>query len=289
MDVDPFLYISLGVGVLLGYIFRPSGRWLGWATQATILVLLFFLGISIAALPSAQILPAIGRSLLLVALVLGLTLLLAWCLRRGAPERRTGPAAGPRPAFPTFSALLVAAVIVGYVVGSRFPVSTQAPISYALYALLLLVGLGLRLVVGLLRRLWVPLTSAAAGALAAGAIYALLTGTSLAASWAVTLGFGWYSLDGPLVAASAGASLGFVAFLSNFLRENLTMIVAPSAGSRLGGEGLTAMGGATSMDTTLYFITRYGDPDAGTLALASGLVLTVAASLLVPALLAIAA
>jgi uncharacterized membrane protein YbjE (DUF340 family) len=40
------------------------------------------------------------------------------------------------------------------------------------------------------------------------------------------------------------------------------------------------------MDTTLYFVTRYGDRDAGSLALASGLILTVAASLIVPLVLA---
>jgi uncharacterized membrane protein YbjE (DUF340 family) len=40
------------------------------------------------------------------------------------------------------------------------------------------------------------------------------------------------------------------------------------------------------MDTTLYFVTRYGDRNAGGLALASGLILTVAASLVLPFVLA---
>ena len=48
------------------------------------------------------------------------------------------------------------------------------------------------------------------------------------------------------------------------------MVLAPWAGDRLKGEGLTALGGATAMDTTLYFITRYGDREAGSLALTSG-------------------
>ena len=66
------------------------------------------------------------------------------------------------------------------------------------------------------------------------------------------------------------------------------MLLSPVFGGRLRGEGLAAMGGATSMDTTLYFVTRYGDAEAGSLALASGLVLTVVASLVLPALLAAA-
>jgi uncharacterized membrane protein YbjE (DUF340 family) len=41
------------------------------------------------------------------------------------------------------------------------------------------------------------------------------------------------------------------------------------------------------MDTTLYFVTRHGDPEAGSLALASGLILTVAATLVLPAVLAL--
>jgi uncharacterized membrane protein YbjE (DUF340 family) len=126
------------------------------------------------------------------------------------------------------------------------------------------------------------------GAVAAGGVYALATGTGWAASFAITFGFGWYSLDGPLVTASLGAALGLIAFLTNFLRENLTMLIAPVLGRRFGGETLTAMGGATSMDTTLFFVVRYGDRDAASMALASGLILTVSASLVVPAFLVLA-
>ncbi len=67
------------------------------------------------------------------------------------------------------------------------------------------------------------------------------------------------------------------------------MLLAPVIGRRLRGEGLTAMGGATSMDTTLYFVVRFGDAEAASIALTSGLILTVLASLLVPLLLALPA
>jgi uncharacterized membrane protein YbjE (DUF340 family) len=134
---------------------------------------------------------------------------------------------------------------------------------------------------------WVPLTAAVVGALVAGTLFALVSGTSLPVALGTTLAFGFYTLAGPLVLARAGALLGLLAFLTNFLRENLTMVLSPVVGRRLRGEGLAALGGATSMDTTLFFVTRYGDRDAGSLALANGLVLTVAASLVVPLVLAL--
>jgi uncharacterized membrane protein YbjE (DUF340 family) len=65
------------------------------------------------------------------------------------------------------------------------------------------------------------------------------------------------------------------------------MLLSPLLGRRLRGEGLASLGGATSMDTTLYFVVGYGDADAGSLALASGLVLTLLASLVLPAILAV--
>src|SRR5208282_2778243 len=118
-------------------------------------------------------------------------------------------------------------------------------------------------------------------------VFVAFVGTAAPVAFATTFAFGWYTLAGPLVGARAGAALGLLAFLTNFLREDLTMLLSPVIGPRMRGEGLAALGGATSMDTTLYFVTRYGDRDAGSLALASGLILTVVASLVVPAVLAL--
>ena len=65
------------------------------------------------------------------------------------------------------------------------------------------------------------------------------------------------------------------------------MLAAPLAGRRVGADGLSALGGASSMDTNLFLISRYGAPNAGGLALATGLIFTILASLLLPALLAL--
>ncbi len=68
---------------------------------------------------------------------------------------------------------------------------------------------------------------AVAGSLLAGLVLSPILRVPLRASLAVALGFGWYTFDGPAVAAYAGPYLGVMAFLANFLREQLTFAVVP--------------------------------------------------------------
>ena len=290
MDIDPFLYVALGGGVLLGWALRPRTPWIARATQATVLALLFFLGASLIRVPASDLPSAIALGLGFAVLILACSVAIALLIPRA---RAPPPVAPPTEGLPTssswFSVALIAALVVGYATASAVPVPAENGITYALYLLLFLVGLGLQWLWRSLARVWVPVTAALLGAVAAAGIYTAATGLALRSSLAITFAFGWYSLDGPLVAARLGAALGLLAFLANFLRENLTMLLAPVIGRRLRGEGLTAMGGATSMDTTLYFVARFGDAEAASLALTSGLILTVLASLLVPLLLALPA
>jgi uncharacterized membrane protein YbjE (DUF340 family) len=288
VSFDPFLYVAFAVGLVAGRLVHRPVRGVPTATVATIVLLVGLLGASLAAIPNGALLAAIPVGLLFAALILLLTLAATVALLRVSPPR--GP---PRPGstgaerFP-LSLGLVGALLVGFAVGRAVPFPALAAIPYALYALLALVAFDLTLRASALRRVWLPIAAALIGAFAAAGAFVLLTGTAPTLALATSLAFGWYTLSGPLVAARAGAALGLVAFLANFLRENLTMVSAPALGRRLRGEGLAALGGATAMDTTLYFVTRYGDEDAGSLALASGLILTVAASLVLPALLAFA-
>lgn len=285
MAFDPFLYVALAAGLLAGAVVRPRSPWVGRATLASVVVLVGLLGASLAPLSAATLLLTIPVALGLLAAMLAVTTALALGLRRFAPRAAGGgapPAGAAR--FP-FSGALVFALAAGYGAGRLVALPVAAAIPFALYALLALVGFGLRLTIARLPTLWIPVTAALGGATVAGLGFAAVTGTPLGPSLAATFGFGFYSLAGPLVAARAGAALGLLAFLTNFFRENVTMVLAPVVGRRLGGDGLTAWGGATSMDTTLYFITRYGDADAATLALASGLLLTIVATVALPALL----
>jgi len=284
---DPFLYVAFGIGLVAGRLGRPTGRWVERATLGSVVVLLGLLGASLDTVPPITLVSTIPLAFGFAALLLGLTVGAFLGLARVAPERAPSSTTSDTARRYSVSAGLAVALIAGFGVGRIVALPTGLAIPWALYVLLALVGLGLRLSARGLRRAWVPVAASVAGAGAAAPLFVVLSHASLSVSLASAFAFGWYSLAGPLVAARVGAALGLLAFLTNFLREDLTMLLSPVLGRRLRGEGLAAMGGATSMDTTLYFVTRYGDAEAGSLALASGLVLTLAASLLLPAILAL--
>jgi len=289
VEFDPFLYVAFLAGLLVGRIVRPHTPWVGRATLITVGVLVGLLGASLNVVPVPRLVETVPLALGFAALILGLTVGVYLLLTR-AESPPSPPAASPSEKGQgkvPLSLALLGALLGGYALGHFVTIPAAAALPWALYALLALVAFDLKLRLKGLRRVWVPLTAAFGGSAIAAAIFIGVTGTPAPAALATTFAFGWYTLAGPLVGARAGAVLGLLAFSTNFLREDLTMLLAPVLGRRLRGEGLTAMGGATSMDTTLFFVTRYGDADAGSLALASGLILTVAASLLLPALLAI--
>ncbi len=287
MAFDPFLYVAFAIGLVAGRLIHRRSRWVPRALVLTVIVLVGLLGASLNDVTigslAVMVPVALGFALLILGLTAGASLLLARIRPTGSAPT---PSDQTRERFP-LSLVLVGAVLVGFGIGHVVSIPTGVSIEWALYALLALVAFDLPLKWAGLRKVWVPLTAATAGALVAGALFALVSGIALPVAMGTSLAFGWYTLAGPLVLARAGAVLGLLAFLTNFLRENLTMVLSPVVGRRLRGEGLTALGGATAMDTTLYFVTRYGDRDAGSLALASGLILTVSASLIVPLVLAL--
>ncbi len=283
--IDPILYVALASGFVAGRLVHKRGRWLNIASQVTIIVLVFFLGAEFGPTAGLAALWAVPLAFALALLTLGLTLAVLVVLPY-RPIISAAPVPSDKPPIP-FGAILVIALLAGLGAGRVTSFPSGLWLEWTLYILLVLVGFDLHLSRASLTNTWAPLTAAVVGATAAGLVWGLTTGTSLPVSLATTLGFGFYTLSGPLVAVHAGAFLGLLAFLSNFLRENLTMILAPSIGPRVRSEGLTAIGGATSMDTTLYFVVHHGDPEGGSMAIACGLILTVAASVLVPALLAL--
>jgi uncharacterized membrane protein YbjE (DUF340 family) len=287
VEFDPILYVAFGAGLLAGWVVRPTTPWVGRATLASVGVLVALLGATLTVLPIVGLVETIPLALGFAGLILAATVATYLVLAtRSAPLPPPEPATDSRRGSLLVSVALLGALVAGYALGRSVDLPASEVLPYALYVLLFLVAFDLRLRSAGLRRLWMPVVAASVGAVVAGALYALAARTALSVAMATSLAFGWYSLAGPLVEARAGALLGLLAFLTNFLREDLTMLLAPAFGRRLRGPGLAAMGGATAMDTTLYFVTRYGDRDAGTVALATGLLFTVAASLLLPAVLA---
>ncbi|HEV2520357.1 MAG TPA: lysine exporter LysO family protein [Thermoplasmata archaeon] len=291
MAIDPILYIALGAGIGLGRFLPHPRPWISHATVVAIVALVGALGTALSMVPTNALLGSIPQALLFVAILVALTLAIEQLWSRAARPAAQRVAVVPR-GSPLrqfwLPPVLIVALVIGFAAGRRQPLPSGEMISIALYGLLFLVGFDLPLRWAPLRRVAIPTLSCGIGAVAAAVLVSALFGWPIGWTLATSLAFGWYSLSGPLLAQAAGPTAGLLGFLTNFFRENVTMVGAPFLGARLGGEGLTTLGGATSMDTTLYFVTRYGDPDAGMLALMSGLLLTLSASVLVPLVLALA-
>ncbi|HHY92096.1 MAG TPA: lysine exporter LysO family protein [Firmicutes bacterium] len=123
------------------------------------------------------------------------------------------------------------------------------------------------------------------GSLAGAALAGLALGLPWNEGAAVGAGFGWYSLSGVLITQLHSVRLGTVAFLSNVLRESLSIIILPWVYRYLGTLAAIAPGGATTMDVTLPVIVKVAGQEAGPVAFASGFILTLLVPLLVPLLL----
>lgn len=285
MAFDPFLYLAFAGGFLVGRLVKFHPPWVARATLGTVVVLVGLLGASLASEPWTPLVATIPLAIGFAVLVLALTAAVYLALSRVRPAPPAAPEPAPARERIPLSVVLLATLVVGFLLGRAVPVPSSAAIPWVLCLLLALVGFEIPLHFGGLPEVWKPLLAASVGAVGAAAVFIVLLGVPTGVAFATAFAFGFYSLAGPLVVARAGALFGLLAFLTNFLREDFTMVASPYVGRALGGAGLAAMGGATSMDTTLYFVTRYGDRGAGSLALANGLALTIAATLLLPVLL----
>jgi uncharacterized membrane protein YbjE (DUF340 family) len=136
-----------------------------------------------------------------------------------------------------------------------------------------------------LRILGVPF-SIALGSIVGGLVGGYLLGINVVGSMAVTAGFGWYTLAGPLVGQLLGANFGALGFVVNFLRELLTIVTIPLA-VKIDRDAPIASGGATTMDTTLPIIVRYCGSETLIVAFSSGFVLTVIAPFTITAVAAL--
>jgi len=124
--------------------------------------------------------------------------------------------------------------------------------------------------------------SAVFGSLTAAYFSSLILNLPLNVCLSAAAGFGWYSFTGPFLSKAIGLEAGMLGLLSNLMRELATMLASPVLGKKLGPVSIISGGGATSCDTTLPFIMKYGGGEYAVPAIASGLTLTAAAAILVP-------
>lgn len=125
-----------------------------------------------------------------------------------------------------------------------------------------------------------------AGSLIGGITMAVLSSMDGARTAAIGGGVGYYSLTAAMVTQKAGPELGLTAFLANFFREVLTFFLTPFL-ARLSKWAPIALGGATTMDTTLAVMKRCLGEEQALLAFISGAVLTVAVPLMLMLVLSI--
>jgi len=126
-----------------------------------------------------------------------------------------------------------------------------------------------------LRVLIVPFL-VALGSILGGLVGGLIFRLNIFSSMAVTAGYGWYTLAGPVLVQILGGEWGALGFATNFLRELLT-IVTISSMVKVDKYAPVASGGATTMDTTLPVIVRYCGSDVLITAFSSGFVLSIIA------------
>ncbi|NLI93843.1 MAG: lysine exporter LysO family protein [Peptococcaceae bacterium] len=123
------------------------------------------------------------------------------------------------------------------------------------------------------------------GSVLAGMITGKVLGWTYWEGGAVGAGFGWYSLSGVMISELHSVALGTTAFLSNVMREVISILIIPFIAGRVGKFTLVAPGGATTMDTTLPVIAAVGPPGIAIIAFINGVVLSSLVPILVPLLL----
>jgi len=133
-----------------------------------------------------------------------------------------------------------------------------------------------------LKILVVPV-AVALGSILGGLLGGLILRLDIYASMAVTAGYGWYTLTGPLMKQILGTEWAAMGFAVNFLRELLTIITV-SLMVKVDKYAPIASGGATTMDTTLPVIVRYCGSDVLVTAFSSGFALSMIAPFTVVAM-----
>lgn len=113
-----------------------------------------------------------------------------------------------------------------------------------------------------------------AGTIFGGFLCSFVIKLSAMDAMAVASGFGWYSFSAVILAKVKSAELGAIAFLSNVIRESLTLVCVPFIAKYFGQYAAIAPGGATTMDVTLPVIEKFAGRRAALIGFVQGVVLT---------------
>ncbi|WP_048191827.1 lysine exporter LysO family protein [Pyrolobus fumarii] len=242
---------------------------------ATVVPLILIVAMLAAPAFTREALGVILTSFVYAILPMASSALAALALTRG---RLTGETARPSHGF---AASVIVALLAGFALGAAGLPAPTWLIDPLLLLLVFLAGLELgshrelRFDLGLAT---LPLASLA-GSLAASLALYPLTGVTPA----VAAGMGWYTFTGPyLYTASGDPRLAAIGFLANLIREQIAIIIVPLAAHRIPLAAAVALGGVTTMDTTLpIYVATYG-PRGALAAATHGAILTLLVPILVP-------
>ncbi len=168
-------------------------------------------------------------------------------------------------------------------------------VTWTLYLLLFLIGADMagsgnlwKKFIQLDKRLFLLPVLSILGSVVAGGLTGALLQIGTWQGAAIGGGMGWYSISGVLLGQTLGAQFGALAFLTNIFRELYAFILMPLLFRWNFGPSAITIGGATTMDTTLPIINRYGGSDMTLLAILHGLVCSAAVPIIVPFLASLA-
>ena len=310
------LYISLVVvGAVIGS--RPALRsrplpWLGKLQLVALMILIVSLGVKLGA--NDEVISSLDQiglaALLITAAAMAGSLIFLSLLRRfvlrldrfglplGTEHPQEEAAQGGGKADNALTKRIVIAVALGmlagyFVIPDGLVVYFGNIIDFGLYLLLFLVGMDMGKQGTMLsdikaagfKVLLVPVVVAAGTLLAAGLVGMLLPIGGKDAV-AASAGFGWYSLA-PTLLAPYSLSVSAVAFLSNVMREIFSIVAIPFVAKYIGYVECAALPGAAAMDTVLPVVVGATHERVAIYSFTSGVVLSLAVPILVPALIAL--
>lgn len=307
------IYIGLVVvGAFLGSRKALRSRPLAWVGKlqfAALMILIVTLGINLGA--NDEVVSSLGQiglaALVITVLAMAGSLLCLTLLRRfvlkldhyglprGSEAAQEEEAHHGGKADNSLTFLIVIAVVLGMLAG-RFvlPAAVTAHcgtvISFGLYLLLFMVGMDMGKQGTLLadiktagfQVLLVPV-AVCAGSLAFAALAGLFLPLGVKDSMAAASGLGWYSLA-PTLLAPYSLSVSAVAFLSNVMREIFAIITIPIVAKYVGYVECASLPGAAAMDTVLPVVVGATHERITIYSFTSGVVLSLAVPLLVPAI-----
>ena len=282
------IYIGLVVlGAFLGSRKALRSRPLVWVSKlqfVALMILIVTLGVNLGA--NDEVISSLGEiglsALVITVFAMGGSLLFLSLLRRFVLKL-------DRYGLPRGMGMLAGR----FVLPAAVTVHCGTIINFGLYLLLFMVGMDMGKQGTFLsdvktagfQVLLVPV-AVCLGSLVCAAVAGLFLPLGIKDSMAAASGMGWYSLA-PTLLAPYSLSVSAVAFLSNVMREIFSIISIPFVAKYIGYVECASLPGAAAMDTVLPVVVGATHERITIYSFTSGVVLSLAVPILVPAIVAI--